>query len=524
MKLSGPSRPGPHRRSVMLGGAALLVTAGLGPIGCASAPRGRFRDDPFTLGVASGDPLPDGIVLWTRLAPAPLAEDGGMPAAPAPVRWEIAEDERFARIVQAGTVTAMPAAAHTVHVEVSGLAPAHTYYYRFISGGVASETGRTRTAPAPGASVARMRIAHVGCQNYEAGDYTAYRHVAEEDVDLVVHTGDYIYEGARKFRPELVRAHPDHACKTLADYRLRYALYKSDPDLRAAHAAHPFAVVFDDHEVSNNWAGTVNGHGHGGPHFMARRAAGFQAWYEHMPVRRAQRPNGPYIRIYRTLDYGGLIHMQMCDTRQYRTPQPCGGHTAPRCPGDSDPHAAMMSAAEEQWLRDGLHRSQARWNVIAQQVLMAELDRDTDPDVKRYAMDKWDGYRVPRRRLLQYLADASIPNAVVLTGDIHRHIAAVLRPDFSRPETPAVAVELVNTSISSNGDGNPHDRRDRIWPQQNPDIVFVGSQRGYVRHTVTQAAWHTDFRVLDKVTVRGMPAYTRASYVVEPGRAALLTA
>ncbi len=525
--MTGSSRHrsrGPHRRSIVLGSAALLAIAGLGPIGCASAPRGRFRNDPFTLGVASGDPLPDGVVLWTRLAPDPLAEDGGMPAAPAPVRWEIAADEGFTRVVQSGTATALPEEAHSVHVEVAGLEPARTYHYRFISGGVASETGRTRTAPALGSAVARVRLANVGCQNYEAGYYTAYRRVAEEDLDLVIHTGDYIYEGKRKRSPELVREHPDHACQTLTDYRLRYALYKADPDLRAAHAAHPFAPVFDDHEVVNNWAGLVDGHGHGGPDFMARRAAGLKAWYEHMPVRSAQRPKGPYIRITRTLAYGGLIGMQMCDTRQYRTPQPCGGGTMPRCAADSDPHGQLMNAAEEQWLRDRLAQSRARWNVIAQQVLMAELDRDMDPVVKRYAMDKWDGYRAQRRRMLEYLAEARIANPIVLSGDLHRHIAAVLRPDFSRPETPVVAAEFVNTSISSNGDGKPRDKHDRAWPRQNPHIAFAANQRGYVRHTVTASAWQADFVVLDKVTVRGAPAYTRASFVIEPGRSALLTA
>lgn len=513
--------PNHTRRSFIAGSAAVATTAALGPVGCAFIGGGRFRDDPFTLGVASGDPSPDGVVLWTRLAPDPLSEAGGMSAAPVPVRWELAEDERFARLVRTGEAMARAETAHAVHVEVTKLAPARTYHYRFIAGDAVSAVGRTRTAPAPGSSVAAVRLASLGCQNYEDGFYTAYARVAEDDLDLVLHTGDYIYEGGARRHRRLVRAHPPEECRTLAHYRQRYALYKSDPDLRAAHAAHPFAPVFDDHELSNDWARDRNGHGEDGVAFATRRAAAFRAWYEHMPVRRPQRPVEGWIRIFRTLDYGGLVRLALLDTRQYRTPQPCGGRNAPRCGEDAAPQATMLGDHQERWLQGELARSPARWNAIVQQVMMAELDRDTDPEARRYAMDKWDGYLVPRRRLLRYLADARIVNPVVLTGDLHRHVAAVLRPDFARPDTPAVATEFVTASISSNGDGHATDPIDSAWPAQNPHVAFAANQRGYCRHTVTENGWSTEFRVLDRVTVPGARARTRARYTVEPGRAAL---
>ncbi len=515
------------RRSFIRAGGAFAASAALGPIGCAGTPFGTgggFRDDPFTLGIASGDPLPDGVVLWTRLAPDPLGEAGGMPARAVQVRWEVAEDEKFTRVVQYGDVLARPENAHAVHVTVAGLAPARTYHYRFVAAGAASESGRTRTAPVSGSGVAAVRLAQVGCQKYEEGYYAAYARVAEEDLDLVVHTGDYIYEGQHRSRSNTVRAHPGHEARTLDQYRLRYALYKADPDLRAAHAAHPFAVVFDDHELVNDWWSGGSRRGETGAGFAARRAAAFRAWYEHMPVRAAQRPVDGWIRLYRMLDYGGLVRLALVDTRQYRTRQPCGGGTVPRCGGDADPAATMLGDPQERWLQETLARSPARWNTIVQQVIMAELDRTADPELRRFDMDKWDGYLAARRRLLTFLGEVPVANPVVLTGDLHRHVAAVLRPDFDRPETPAVATEFVNTSISSNGDGNPKARQDRDWPARNPHVAFVASQRGYIRHTVSPDAWRTDFRVLDRVTVRGGTARTRASFAIEPGRAALAIA
>lgn len=512
------------RRAFIGGGFALMASTGLGPIGCATAPRGRFIDDPFTLGIASGDPLPHGVVLWTRLAPLPDADDGGMPRTAAPVRWQVANDEGFRHIVREGVETADPVWAHSVHVEVGGLTPGRSYFYRFIAGGVASPTGRTHTAPAPGTLPTSLRIAQVGCQNFEAGFYTAYRHIADRDFDLVVHTGDYIYEGrARHQRDGLVRWHSNETCRTLDEYRRRYALYKADPDLQAAHAAHPFALVWDDHEVANNWAGAVDGRGRTGDAFTARKAAAFRAWWEHMPVRRTSLPTGAQIRIYRGLDFGGLARLSLCDTRQYRTPQPCGGKAVPRCPGDGDTTAQMLGIEQERWLGNRLARTPARWNVIVQQVPMAQLDRDRDPDIARYAMDKWDGYRTARRRLLEHIATTGVGGPVILAGDIHRHLASDLRADFDRPETPVIASEFVNTSISSRGDGKGASRTMTAWQRDNPHIRFALDSRGYVRHTVSARSWRADFQALDYVSRRGAPEWTARSFVLEAGHKTLQT-
>jgi alkaline phosphatase D len=518
--VSDSARPGfirPDRRGLLRGGLALAAAGALGPLGCATGPRRPFADDPFTLGVASGDPLHDRVVLWTRLAPRPLDEDGGMGQEAVSVRWQVAEDEKFSRVVREGETRAVTASAHSVHVDVAGLSPQRTYLYRFIAGGIASPVARTRTAPAPDAVPQAVRIGQVGCQHYEHGYYTAYRHLADEDLDVVVHTGDYIYEGAGRQKANLVRMHPPHECVTLAQYRLRYALYKSDTDLKLAHAAHPFAIVFDDHEVANDWTDDRDGRGNGGAAFRTRRAAALKAWWEHMPLR-VPPPAGADMPNYRTLQFGRLVRLNLCDTRQYRTDQVCGGRVVPLCDEASSPAAQMLGAAQERWLRGQMAGSPARWNVIGQQVLMAELDRDTDPEARRFDMDKWDGYRVPRQRLLTFLAEARVPNPVVLAGDFHCNVVAELRPDFSRPETPPVAAEFVNTSISSNGDGRERSKRLSTWLRDSPHLRFASFLRGYVRHEITDAVWRADMRVVDRVTVRGAPIRSQAAFAVEAGR------
>ena len=511
-----------ERRRFIQGSAAVLASTGITIGACSTAPRGRFRDDPFALGVASGEPLSDGIVLWTRLITDAKGADpaASMPNRAIPVRWQIARDSNMTRIVQEGDVRALPEDAHSVHVEVSGLEPAHTYFYRFYAGGLASETGRTRTAPAEGANIAQVRFATSCCQNYEAGYYTAYRHMSEEDLDFVIHLGDYIYEGPDQShkRPWNVRAHPDHTCVNLEQYRQRYALYKSDPDLRAAHAAFPFLPVFDDHEVNNNWAGNAKRKRRSRDAFLLRRQAAFKAYYEHLPLRRFSKPRGPWMQLYRRANFGSLLTLSLCDTRQYRTSQPCKGKIVSACAGRNDPAAQMLGPRQERWLMNGLITSEARWNVLAQQVLMAQLDRDRNPSIERYAMDKWDGYRVPRQRLLRLLGRYPNLNPVVLTGDIHRHMALELRTDFGRPDAPPVATELVASSITSRGDRRDMTKRYEDWMAQNPHLRFISDLRGYTRTEVTREQWRTDFRVVDTVAKHGGAIRTRASALIEPGR------
>lgn len=314
----------------------------------------RFSGYPFSLGVASGEPFSDSVVLWTRLAPDPL-NGGGMPNHPVPVKWQIAADESMKQIVRSGTEMAVPEFGHSVHAEVSGLRPDHWYWYQFRVGNEVSPVGRTRTAPAMGDRVNRFRFAFASCQNWEQGYYTAYKYMAEEDLDLVIHLGDYIYEGPPRetaLRPHSGNGEP----YTVEEYRNRHAQYKTDPNLQAAHAAFPWLVTWDDHEVDNNYADEIpqDPEQQSREDFLARRAAAYQVYYEHMPLRRFSIPRGPDMQLYRRLTFGNLAEFNVLDTRQYRTDQPCGDGTKPRCEQVFDPNATLTGAEQERWLFDGL--------------------------------------------------------------------------------------------------------------------------------------------------------------------------
>ena len=415
---------------------------------------------PFTLGVASGDPAPDGFAIWTRLAPRPEDPHGGMPLSRPSVSWEIASDEAFETIVQSGTEVARPELAHSIHAEARGLQPHRTYWYRFKVAGAVSAVGRARTTPLLGASMRRVRFAALGCQNYEQGYFTAYRRVSEEDLDFVFHYGDYIYENEhRVFGYDGVarnpRAHIGRECYSLDDYRMRYAQYKSDPDLQAAHAAASWFPVFDDHEVSNNWAADRDQYDSPPEDFVLRRTMAMQAWYENMPLRAAQKPSLTGIQLFRRAQFGNLLQAHFLDTRQFRTDQPCGDGVKPACVGVSAADARMMNVAEETWLGDGLGARETRWNLIAQQVMMFNLDRqrDASSSVPVLNMDSWAGYEAPRQRLLNRLGAMKLSNVVMLTGDEHQNYANELRLRSNDEKSPIVAHEFVATSISSGGDG-----------------------------------------------------------------------
>lgn len=482
-----------------------------------------FHANPFSLGVASGDPAPDGFVLWTRLAPEPF-DGGGMPDAVVAVTWEVAEDADFRRIVAKGEAAARPELAHSVHVEVAGLLSARDYFYRFSAGGIQSQVGRARTLPALGAPVSAFKIGLAGCQRYEHGYYTAYRHMADERFDLIFHYGDYIYEYAQ-YKPTatpkvpVIRRMPrDYGeARTLADYRNRYACYKADADLQAAHASAPFVISFDDHEVSNNWAGdTCQEKGVTPEQFRLRRAAAFQAWYEHMPVRAAQIPNGAAVRAYRRLAIGDLATLNVLDTRQFRSPQACGdGRRA--CPDALDPKRTMLGVAQERWLADGLRQERRRWTILAQQVLLMRIDRDADPAVQKTDMEKWDGAVAARDRLFAALTAAKVENTVVLTGDIHNNWAGELKANFDDANARGIGVEFVGTSISSDGDGSDTQHHIPKLLAVNPHVKFFNNHRGYMRHILTPKTWTADFRTVERVSVPGMPVKTRKSFVVEAG-------
>lgn len=500
------------RRSFL---AAAAATVGGGLLSCGSGAK-MLSTDLFRLGVASGDPSADGFVLWTRLAPEPLETAGGMDPEPVNVSWQVAEDAALKNVVRQGHATALPELAHSVHVELAGLAPDRPYWFRFRAGEAESPVGRTRTTPAPDAQPGRVRFGVASCNHFEHGHFTAFNHMVREDFDLVLHVGDYIYEGAGADKK--VRKHLGPECATLEGYRTRYAQYKTDSALQAIHAAAPWLFTPDDHEFDNNCAGAISEEKTVSPaEFLKRRAAAYQAMYENMPLRLASRPKGPDMQLYRRIAWGRLADFFVLDTRQYRTDQPSGDGNKPPAPEQLDPNGTLMGAAQRGWLFEGLARSGASWNVLAQQVMVARVDRKPGDGVL-HSMDQWPGYEFERRRLLKFLHDRKVLNAVALAGDIHTNWANDLIADFDDLNSRVVASEFVGTSITSGGDGANKPKDLDLLLSDNPFIRFHNAERGYVKCEADAKGWRTDFRTVPFVLKPGAPVNTRASFVVEAGK------
>ncbi|WP_129791232.1 alkaline phosphatase [Sphingosinicella sp. CPCC 101087] len=512
-----------NRRQFAASAAALLAAPAL------LRAQTMWRNYPFSLGIASGDPAPDGFVIWTRLAPDPLEPHGGMGMGAMPVKWEVAGDERFQSMVAQGEAQARPELAHSVHVEVTGLQPDRPYWYRFEAGGERTIRGRARTLPDPASAPQALRFGVAGCQNFEDGLYTAYRHLAREDLAFVFHYGDYIYEyRGDPLRPQHwtgdvfvpVRQHAGQLLFSIDDYRRRYAQYKADADLQRAHAAHAFFTTFDDHEVDNNWVAAIDHRDTPPEVFRLRRAAAFQAWYEHMPVRRASFPNAAAIQAYRSARFGNLAELNFLDTRQYRSDQPCDDGFKPVCADVRSAEATMLGAEQEAWLARNLQRRDVRWNCLAQQVMMMSVDRRRSPNeapARIMNMDTWAAYEGPRQRLFARLR--GLDNVVVLTGDEHQNWAGLLHDDRDRP----IAAEFVSTSISSGGDGqNLRPGSDTILAN-NPQLKFVNDQRGYLTCDVTPDAWRTNFMVVDRVSTPDGALSKRATLAVPHGQVDLLS-
>ncbi|MFE9258655.1 alkaline phosphatase D family protein [Streptomyces sp. NPDC006879] len=506
--------------------AALAFAAELPAAGVAGAPEldpRKITQDPFSLGVASGDPLPGSVLLWTRLAPRPYEPDSGLPHRRIQVRWELAHDPRFSRIVRRGSATAHPEYHHSVRVELDHLASDRAYYYRFRAGSWISPTGRTRTAPGPGAGPTRLSLAAVSCQAYHDGYFTAYRHLAEEDLDVVLHLGDYLYEfavdpagGARGYTDRRLPAHYGREARTLQDYRLRYSLYKSDPDLIAAHAAHPFVVTWDDHETENNYAGNSSEDAVVPEEFLLRRAAAYRAYWENQPLRHHQRPQGSHMRLYRRLRFGQLAQFDVLDTRQYRSDQAYGdGWKAPG-PRSEDPGRTMTGTLQERWLLDGWRASRPVWNVVPQQVVFARR-RSVPGDGAKLSMDAWDGYPASRDRILAGATATGVENLVILSGDVHAGLAFDIKEDFDDPASRTLGTELVTTSISSGKDGSVRPSNWADLMRANPHLGFYDGRRGYLRLNLTQNRARADFRTLSRVTTPGARVTTAASFVMEAG-------
>lgn len=505
-----------NRRQFLLGGGALAILPWLNGLSLGSVrPSAKFSADPFSMGVASGDPGPDGMVLWTRLAPAPLEVAGGMPPESFEVTWEVAADDSMKKIVKKGVALATPQLGHSIHVELSGLDPDRWYWYRFACGDAQSPVGRTRTTPARSATPEKLRFAFASCQHYEYGLFTAYEHMAHEDLDLVLHLGDYIYEYAGS--DKRVRKHVGPEITSLDDYRTRYAQYRTDPHLQTMHAQCPWLVVWDDHEFDNNCAGEISEEPDVDPvDYLLRRANAYQAYYENMPLRRRSLPQGPDMRLYRRIPFGRLANFEMLDTRQYRTDQPNGDRLKPLGGDVFAPRATLLGDKQERWLMAGLLQSQSNWNILGQQVMMARVDRTPGEDAQ-FSMDQWAGYDAARKRLLRFLSERRVPNPVVLTGDIHSNWVNDLKVDFDRPEDPTVATEFVGTSITSGGNGTADHKDADSLLAENPFVRFFNAQRGYVSCTVTPQEWRSDYQIVEYIDRPGAPLVTRGSFVVESG-------
>jgi alkaline phosphatase D len=501
-----------RRQLLLLGAAGAASVTGCGPALVRHA--GAADVQRFDLGVASGQPHAAGMVLWTRLTGADLP-------AQVPVEWELAEDDAFRTVVARGTETAVAEDAHTVHAEPSSLKPARWYWYRFTALGQRSPPGRTRTAPEPGADVKRFDFLIASCQRWDVGHYAAWRDAAAQAVDAIFFLGDYIYEYPAT--PGAVR--PTHTLgkvRSLSDYRTRYALHKSDPHLQAAHAAAPWLLVWDDHEVDNDYAGLQGQDLQ--VHFAAQRAAAYRAYWEHMPLPQAARPVNGDMRMHGSLDWGRLARILLLDDRQYRDPQACpkpgrgGSNTvrASQCPDLADPRRSLLGRAQEDWLAQSWSADRP-WNLLAQQTLMSRFNwRSPSDGGPEYWTDGWDGYAPARQRLLDVVAQKKLPGAVVLGGDVHANYVASLMADFNRPDSAVIASEFCGTSISSLG--LAQDRVDRALPL-NPHVLHGrADERGTMRFTLQAQQLQVEMRVVDDARKPDSAVRAGARFLVEAGR------
>lgn len=433
-------------------GTAILTGSAL------ASPASAAPSIAFQHGVASGDPLPDGLLLWTRVTPTADARPGSGVGPQVQIPWQIAADPDFAVVVASGSVTTGPERDHTVKVAASGLQPATTYWFRFGYDGGWSPTGRTMTTPPVDAEIDRLRMGVVSCSNWEAGYLAAYQRLAERgDLNLIVHLGDYLYEyGTGEFDAggRVVRAHqPATEILTLSDYRVRHGQYKTDPDLQALHAAVPWVITWDDHEVANDqWSGGAENHTPGVEgDFTARLAAARQAYAEWMPVR-----SGEDGAIYRRLRFGRLAELSMLDLRTYRSQQASGTAV-------DDPSRTITGDAQMSWLKAGLAASSARWKLVGNPVMIARLDVGALPSwllgplgkllgIPQNGLvlnvDQWDGYNADRNELVNHLLATRTRDVVFLTGDIHTSWANELTTKATGPFNPAAA-EFVVPSVTS---------------------------------------------------------------------------
>jgi alkaline phosphatase D len=522
--LSRPRLGHLSRRAALLALGSLFAAPSVrnAALAAGEPPGGRY---PFTLGIASGMPRGDSVVLWTRLAPFPHEIAGGLPGIEVVVRWELAEDERFSRGVRTGQVLARPEHAHSVHVEVAGLPSGAQFFYRFMTRDAVSAVGRTRTAPAADVDVTRLRLALASCQHYEQGAFVAHRDIAARDLDFVLFVGDYIYESTNpRYR---LRAHEGPVPTTLDGYRARHATYKLDPDLRAAHAAHPWVLTWDDHEVENDYADDHGPKELDQPQrFLQRRAAAYKAYFEHLPVSPSMAPNGPAMRIHERFVWGRLAELWTLDNRQYRSVQVCGGtpgvggRIAAPCDEIGADERSVFGMAQERWLAQGLAASTRRWKLLGQGTQLSPSGVDS-PLGRRIHTDGWDGYPKARERLLHAIADPGVGNVLNLGGDVHRHVAAQLRLRPNDPTSPIVASEFVCSSVTTRG---LSEAVLGLMRSSNPDLLHARSdERGYALLEITPQHTVCDFLGTPFPARSDAHLNVQARFAVESGHAGVVT-
>ncbi|SCK07525.1 alkaline phosphatase D [Variovorax sp. HW608] len=509
-------------RRALHGAAIWLALAGMAaPLRARAQGAPRWTSNPFVLGVASGQPRPQSVVLWTRLVPSQA--DDALGNAALTVQHEIFADAELRRPVARGETVTDASRAHSVHVVAQGLAPERDYWYRFSCGNAVSAVGHTRTAPAADANVRRLRFALASCQHYEQGYFGAHREIAGRDLDFMLFVGDYIYEGSNP--SYAIRQHGTRTPHSLEDYRDRHALYKGDADLQAAHAAHPWILTWDDHEVVNDYADDRDPAYTDPVRFLRRRAAAYQAYFEHMPL--ALPPEGAAMRIHDRFAWGRLAELWTLDCRQFRSHHACpdperdNGRTLVECAELNDPKRTMLGADQERWIGQGLAASTRQWKLIGQSTQMSAAGFDT-PEGRKVWTDGWDGYPEARRRFLQGAASAGARDLVVLGGDVHRHVAADLRVRANDRSSPVVASEFVGGSVTSRGASRASMDRMR---RDNPDVKHArGDERGHALFELTPGRMHCELRATQHPVQERASFTTQAAYVVEAGRAGVQAA
>ena len=512
------------RREALRWTSALLLGAVPASAGALIAPSTRrFADDPFKLGVASGDPLPDSVVLWTRLAPFPF-DPAGVDPVPFHVEWRMATDERMQQVVASGVAIASPELAHSVHVEVAGLRPRTDYFYQFACGGYESPIGHTRTAPLVGTAMEKVRFALAACQSFTDGYFAAYRDMAAHDLDFILHVGDYVYESPYN---DPVRRIPVPEAMDLWGYRALHAQYKLDPDLRAAHATAPWFAIWDDHEVANDWGGDYGGTTPQ-EQWSARKAAAFQAYYEHMPLRLSARPARGELRLYGRAVFGDLMELNLLDNRQYRDLPACLDSGVARravspatCPRILDEKRSLLGAQQEKWLLRGLGSQRSRWTVLGQSGVFAPLDLLEDEGLQ-LVQDGWDGFFAGRQRILDVLRQRNIANAVTLGGEIHTFYAGHVNAEPLNEKSKPLITEIITTSVSAGGGGEERYQSGQRLIAQQPFATYWDNRwRGYTLNEVTHKGWQADLRKVEDVRVPASPVNLLTRLEIEAGRVGL---